>query len=656
MRAIRRSLPKWSRVASPRRSRPPDVRAGMSPPKPTPSPFRMSDTHAEAAIQREPAPGLTSTEKIEMRKLKTLFLSATLLGLGSSPSAASEPVPAWRVDEPVLEPCTLEGVLPPIECGTYQVLEDRGDVGGRRIGLKIIRLGPTGSMHVADPLFIVLGGPGSSATASAAGLARQFAAVRTQRPLVLVDQRGTGGSNPLECDLYPGDGVARLVGDLFPSEIVRACLTKLHGLADLRQYSTVRAVEDLEEVRRALGYDRINLYGVSYGTRVVLDFLRRYPESVRSAVLHGVTGPGQLGRYTRSISAQRALDGVLEECLASEGCRSAFPAIREQARTVFDRLDRQPQAVQVLDPAAAKPVQIELDSDLAAEAIRYMLYSGRTAGLVPLVLNEAERGNFEAIAEFAVFGRQHIINGGGNGLYLSVICSEDLAVGDPSIAGDRARGTFWSEYTYRQLRAVCAYWPRADVPASFHATVTFAGPALVVTGEWDPATPPAQGDEAAAGLPRSTHIVVPHGGHDFEGLTNDTCVYEVVGRFLQHPDPDELDTACIATIERPPFHTEPLPMRPVPVEPNSLARLQGRYIDEEIGLSLLAAVEDEQLRLLLPNGPTFPLAAVAPNRFRTPGLLGTYFRFEADPVGVHSLILEQPGSRPLRLARRDGQF
>jgi pimeloyl-ACP methyl ester carboxylesterase len=584
-----------------------------------------------------------------------LVLSAALLGAGSSPSAAARAAAGGAAGELVLQPCTLDGVAPPAECGTYSVLEDRDGGSGRRIELKIVRLGATGPAPSADPLFIVLGGPGSSATAAAGGLSRQFAAVRAERPLVLVDQRGTGGSNPLECDLYPGGGVGRLVGDLFPVGVVRGCAERLGTVADLAQYSTVRAVEDLEEVRRALGYESIHVYGVSYGTRVVLDFLRRHPAAVRSAVLHGVIGPDQLGRYSRSAHAQRALDGVLAECLASEACGAAFPAVREQARIAFDRLRTAPREVEVLDPVTGRPERVVLTDELAAEAIRYMLYSPRTAALLPLVLHEAGRGSFEAIAEFALFGRQHIVNGGGNGLYLSVTCSEDLAVGDPSVAARMARGTFWSDETYRQLHAVCAFWPRAVLPAGFDAPVGFAGPVLVVSGEWDPATPPSQGAEAAAKLPNSLHLVVPHGGHDFEGLVNETCLHEVVARFLRHPSPSGLDTDCAATIRRPGFFTEPLPMRPVAVERAALDRLQGRYASSEIGLRLDAVMEGEQLRLVVPGGPAFPLVAVAPGRFRTAGLLGTYFRFEDDGAGGRSLVLEQVGTAPLRLVgQKDG--
>jgi hypothetical protein len=149
--------------------------------------------------------------------------------------------------------------------------------------------------------------------------------------------------------------------------------------------------------------------------------------------------------------------------------------------------------------------------------------------------------------------------------------------------------------------------------------------------------------------------VVPHGGHDFEGLLNETCVHEVVARFLRHPSPSELDTDCAATIRRPGFFTEPLPMRPVAVERAALDRLQGRYASSEIGLRLDAVMEGEQLRLVVPGGPAFPLVAVAPGRFRSAGLLGTYFRFENDGAGGRSLVLEQVGTAPLRLVgQKDG--
>jgi pimeloyl-ACP methyl ester carboxylesterase len=586
-----------------------------------------------------------------MPRIGTIVLTSALLSAVAASPAAGGAAPDRGAGSPkrVLEPCALEGVMPPAECGTIQVAEDRRGSGERRIELRIVRLGATGAETATDPLFILLGGPGSAAAGAAAGIAWQFAAARVERPLVLVDQRGTGGSHPLECDLYPGDGVARFAGDLFAADVVGGCRDALQEQADLTKYTTIQAVEDLDEVRRALGYEQINLYGVSYGTRVALEFMRRHPEAVRSAVLHGVSAPWQLGRYARAPNAQRALEGILEECRASETCRDAFPEVHEQVHLLFERLRDEPAEVEVLDPATGTMSPIRLSADLAAEAVRYMLYSPRTAGFVPLILRDAARGELQALAEFAVAGRQHIVNSGGNGMYLSITCAEDLGVGDRALASTNARGTFWSDYTDRQLHAVCDRWPLAAMPDEFREPVSFQGPVLVLSGEWDPATPASQGAEAAARLPNSRHLVVPHGGHDFEGLRSSACVRDLIASFFRHPLPGEVDTACLATIERPPFHTQPLPMKPIRVDPAQLASLRGRYASQELGFSVAVQATDDRLRLLLPDGLVIPLVAVAPTRFRPAGQLGTYFDFEVGATGVRVLRIEQVGAESLQL-------
>jgi pimeloyl-ACP methyl ester carboxylesterase len=533
-------------------------------------------------------------------------------------------------------------------------MENRDLEKGRWIDLKIVRLGPTGPVVSDRPLFIVLGGPGSSVTAAAGGLSRQFAAIRTGRPLVLVDQRGTGGSSPLECNLYPGVTVGRLAGDLFPREVIRDCLRRFEGMADLRQYSTIRAAEDLEEVRRALDYDQVDLYGVSYGTRVVLQFMRRFPTSVRTAILHGVTAPDQMGRYARSIQAQRALNGVLEECLLIEECASAFPDIEERTKIVFERLRQVPVDVEVIDPETGRFERIELNGDLAAEAIRYMLYSPRHASFIPLVLHEAEYGNFDAIADFALFGRRFIVNSGGNGLYLSVTCSEDLAASNPALAARMARGTFLSDYTYRQLHDVCEFWPRAEVNDEFFEPVYFSGPVLAITGEWDPATPPSQAEELLPGLTGGVHLVVPHGGHDFDGLTNGACIYDLFLRFFRDPETELPSNDCLASIQRPEFVTMPLPMKAFHLESAELTRFQGTYFNTDIGFTATITMEGDHLWFILPDGTRFPLLAVERDSFRTAGLLGTYFRFDNNKPDELRLTIEQPGAPPLALARLEG--
>jgi pimeloyl-ACP methyl ester carboxylesterase len=574
--------------------------------------------------------------------------------MAATPLRATE-LAAWPAPGPILVPCELPGIAPPTECGDLPVPEDRDTPGGRTIGLAVIRLGATGQALGGDPLFVLLGGPGSSATAAAPWLANGFSATRRERDIVLVDQRGTGRSNPLECDLF-GDpsNLDPHTGDFVPLAAARACLLRLGAQYDLTQYATSRFVDDLDEVRRALGYHRVRLFAVSYGTRAALDYLRRYPGHASAVVLQGVSPPHRLDEYRLAEHAQRALEGVLDECLADAGCGAAFPALRQQTQALFERLRDAPAPVSIVNPVSGEIAAVRMSRELAAEAVRYLLYSPQRTALLPRILHDAAEGSFEALAEFALFSRINLVNGGANGLYISVSCAEDFGAANAAVADQRARGTFWSGYRYPDFFAVCAEWPRARVPAGFREPVASAAPVLILTGQWDPATPPADGDAAALHLPNATHLVVPHGGHGFEGLVGAECVQQVVEAFLQLATTEGLDTDCIARIRRAGFHNDPLPMRWAHVPHDAISRVAGEYRIEgtPFTVSLLAAAD--RLHLQAPDGARLLLVPVSTTRFRAVGMLGSYLTLEAEDGQIHSLRFEQPGTPPLLLVSGPG--
>lgn len=453
-----------------------------------------------------------------------------------------------------LTPCevsgTNEAVKEKVRCGTFEVFEDRNRKSGRKLALKIVVFPATGQEKKADPLFYIPGGPGSSATEDAPFVAREFAKIREHRDLVFVDQRGTGGSNPLNCDFFEPSDVRSYLGDYFPLEDVRKCREQLEPKADLKLYTTPIAMDDLEDVRAALGYDQINIIGGSYGTRAAQVYLKLHQTSVRAIILHGVSPTSQSMPRDFPQHTERALNGVMADCAADEACRAAFPNLRGEVKSVLERLLRGPVEVELKPQKAGESIRINLSRDLAAEAIRYMLYQPGAASRIPLFIHLAAQGNFTPLAEAAISYRRQIVATGSNGMYLSVTCAEDLPMIKPGEGERNGVNTFLGDYRLRQQRAACALWPQAKIPNNYTEPTRSNVPALIITGQWDPVTPPIYGDTAAKYLSQSLHIIVPHGGHGFNGLNGLDCIENLILSFIDRGTTTGLDTSCVNSIRR----------------------------------------------------------------------------------------------------------
>jgi len=454
-----------------------------------------------------------------------------------------------------LQPCEVpganEGIKEKVLCGTYEVFENRTLKSGRRITLKIVVFPATGQDKAADPLFYIPGGPGSSATEDAPYIAQDFAKIRERRDLVFVDQRGTGGSNPLNCDFFNPSDLQSYLGHWNPPEQVRKCREQLEAKADLRLYVTSIAMDDLDDVRAALGYKKINISGSSYGTRAAQEYLKRHGKNVRAAILHGVSPTDQSMPRDFPQHTERALNGVLDECAADNACRAAFPNLRAEVKTVLEKLQRGPVEVEVKSqPDSDKTTRVKLSRDLAGEAVRYMLYQSGSASRLPLFLHLAAQGNFTPLAESAIFFRQRIVATGSNGMYLSVTCAEDLPWIEAGEGERNAENTFLGDYRLRQQREACALWTRGEISKNYAAPVRSNAPILITTGEWDPVTPPFYGDRIAKSLPNSLHIVVPSGGHGFGGLEGLDCVSKLTLDFINQGSAKKLDTSCVKGIRR----------------------------------------------------------------------------------------------------------
>lgn len=479
---------------------------------------------------------------------KLAFIASAIILTLQSASAVRQAPPKL-----ILNDCQLPGSSIKAKCGSYEVFENRAKKNGRKISLKIVVLPATTDKREPDPFVYFAGGPGSAATDDASGIAQAFPQILAHRDMLFVDQRGTGGSHPLNCKFYDTADLQTYLGYFFPLEDVRKCRTELEPNSDLKLYVTTIAADDMDEVRAALGYERLNLFGGSYGTRAALTYLKRHPQHVRTALLHGVAPADQLMPRDFPQETERALQGVLAECLADKACSEAFPNIKEEAKSVLAQLIKGPVEVEIQKPKSSERIKLKLSRDLVAEAIRYMLYSPVPAGRVPLILHVAAQGNYAPLARTALFYRENLVSTGSNGMYLSITCAEDLPWIKPGEGERMAENTFLGDYRLRQQREACALWPRAEIERDYAQPVKSDVPVLILTGQWDPVTPPSNGDRIAKTLSNSLHVVVPSGGHGLDGLEGMDCIDNLMVEFVERGATKGLDTGCVKNIHRKAF-------------------------------------------------------------------------------------------------------
>src|SRR5690242_3740763 len=271
-----------------------------------------------------------------------------------------------------LNQCSLEGINEKLLCGKLTVFENRERRTGRKIDLNIVVLPALDQKTTREPLFYLEGGPGVDATGAAGFYATDGKECRRHRDVVLVDQRGTGQSNPLTVPekKAPQD----YLREMYPVDYVKNMRQTLEQRADLTQYTTSIAMDDLDDVRAWLGYDRINLFGLSYGTRAALVYLRQHPEHVHTVTLMGVAPTYLRMPMYHSQSADRAMNLLLTECEQDPSCHAAFPKIRDDWKKVLTDLQHAPARVEY-KPDNRPPAPVEIQRDIFAEKIRSFLYA-----------------------------------------------------------------------------------------------------------------------------------------------------------------------------------------------------------------------------------------------------------------------------------------
>jgi pimeloyl-ACP methyl ester carboxylesterase len=477
-------------------------------------------------------------------RLLSVLILASFVSLPSFAAQAAHP------SRSKLSPCKVSGSKgKPADalCGIYQVWENREAKAGRKIGLKVVVFPARSSNPLPDPVFYLSGGPGAAATQGAGDYA-EFR-LRQARDLVLIDQRGTGEPDKLSCRLG-GDDLEGQLGELYPLDAVRRCRDTLVKKYDLARYTVDAAVDDFDEVRGWLGYDKVNLVGSSYGTRTAQIYLRRHPESVRTVTLWAAVPMDEPVVLSHAAGAQRSLDLVLGACAEDAACHAKFPEVRKDFQAVMDRLSQGPVEVEVTDPETHKAARVRLSRYLVADGIRLILYSSEAATALPLLIHQAAAGDWKPLGETAVTAQAWIDRILTRGLFFSVTCSQDIPFIDPAEVPARTAGSFFGDYRVRRQIAACELWPHGRIDPGEREAIHSDTPVLVINGERDVVTPPDFGRRASQFLTRSLHLAVPWASHEDEI----PCVTDLAYEFILHGTTQGLDTAsCLSQVKPKPF-------------------------------------------------------------------------------------------------------
>lgn len=576
-----------------------------------------------------------------MRK-QALGVLITLLA--AAPGLAETPQrPTW------LAPCAEPGMPPGTLCGNYEVFENRAAGTGRKIPLHVVVLPATGPERLPDPFVYFAGGPGEASIPWGLYEIGKLPSLRQKRDVLLIDLRGTGMSAGLFCEELKGTGeVQDFLDDFLSTDKLRACRDRLSKGADLSWYTTDAAVDDVEEVRTALGYGPLNVMGVSFGTRAALTYLRRHPGSVRTVTLDGVVRPDESYPLGTAHYTQDALDGLIAECAGDPVCHGAFPNLRQEMDAVLQRVTAEPVLVELTDPETGQPTKLRLARTGLAQTLRYMLYSADDAARLPLEIHLAAQGDWKPLALTARL-QGSIMDEQAEGYFQSVTCSEDVAfIRNDEIAAAVA-GTFLGDFRVRRQKEACAGWPFRDLGADFRSPVVSDVPVLLFSGERDPVTPASNGERVAQTLKRSRHIVIADAAHGVDGMEGEDCESGLIAAFIEAGAAEGLDTSCVAKIRRPDFVLS-LGDPEVKVARIDLERLTGTYVGRNSRPTARVDIVAGRLRFGIGQGPRYLLIPTSPTRFRVEGLPpGHKVAFQVPEGRATGLILSQPGRPDLEM-------
>ncbi len=479
-----------------------------------------------------------------MQRTILLILLASLLFCACTPQETGKTTtsPSLTLSDCVLQVSARAEIK--ARCGSLDVPEDRGNPQGRQISLNLVVIPAVKKNPAPDPLFLLAGGPGQSAVETYPPMLALFYKIHESRDLVLLDQRGTGKSNPLHC-LDPEKD--ENLDEAQALEHLQNCPGELD--ADVRFYTTEIAMQDLDAVRAALGYESVNLYGASYGTRAALTYLRMFPARVRTIAIDAVADPGYVMFQDAAADGQQALDLFFARCQADPACQETYPNLRAEFEGLLSRLEKAPLTLTMPHPRTNKPLELTVTREMITGLVFNTLYSPDLVATLPLSLHSAAaQENF-----IPLISQSYMLDAGiADGLFYAVTCTEDAPLVSVSEAAKNSRGSLFGDKTVDFLE-VCTHWPKGQVSTSFRAPIVSNVPTLIFSGEADPITPPRHAEKVAASLGNELHLVFKGMGH--ANVTN-SCTANILADFIASGLVSGLDTTCMAQLQPPPFFVD----------------------------------------------------------------------------------------------------
>ena len=425
-------------------------------------------------------------------------------------------------------------------CGKLVRPENPAEPDGATIELRVAVVPALDLDPQPDPVVPIAGGPGGSTIEMYANQRAAFESLRRTRDILLVDQRGTGESSLLACqadeELIQGAFSVELT-----TRLTRECLEALPH--DPRYFTTSVAVRDLEAVREALGYPSLNLYGVSYGTRVAQHYARRYPDTTRSLVIDGVVPAGLALGPDIALESQRALDEVFARCEEQPSCNDAFPGLADTLDRVLGELANNPVDIVLPGPISGRPAELTVNDATLAVAIRLFLYDPNSIALLPLMIDEAGKGNLVPLSSAFQMVAESLGESMAAGMHNSVVCTEDVPFyREDDIDRAALDASYMGPDQLRALEAICSVWPRGVIDDDLREPLEYSGPVLLLSGDADPITPPDYAIDAMGALTDARHIALPEQGHGVIGIG---CMPRLVADFVDSRDAEALDGECL---------------------------------------------------------------------------------------------------------------
>ncbi len=492
---------------------------------------------------------------------RMLSMSALMLAMASTATWASD-VKSQKTQAADIasnmtnntDTCYVEGVSDRLNCGFVTVPENPNKPDGKQIQVHYVVLPAVKNVNHEEALLAIAGGPGQSAIDNAAGFDAMLSKVRQQRDILLIDQRGTGRSNLLTCDEGAQSPLSFDDDNADTKAETQKCLAKID--ADVTQYGSLNAIKDFEAVRQHLGYKKLHIYGISYGTRMAQLYMRLYPAHLATVTLDGIV-PMQQSVLEIGASIDRGFDLLFKDCQETAACHAQFPELKAEFDQVAATLAKAPVMENVYDPVTGEKTMLTMTRGKFYGSIRMALYQANVRALVPHAIHQAAKHNFQPI--LGLYSLTIDNAGMAMGMHASVVCGEDMHRITPAMR-EQAQHSFMGKTMLEGLEATCEVWKVPAVDDSFSEPISSDIPTLLLSGEIDPATPPSWGELAMEKLTNAKHFVAPYATH---GVAYQSCANNLIADLVRSGSVKDLDGECLKKDVRRSFYLNASSVEPL---------------------------------------------------------------------------------------------